>query len=77
MAEPNPRLAEARLHLERVTMGLARRIGVTDTAHVLAGALVGLLMANAGRLQAIDFLEDVTDQLREDHPENFIAEPGA
>jgi hypothetical protein len=71
MAEHDRSLEDARDSLEVIARGMAVRFGLEETARLLGGVLVGLTVANAGRPAAIEFLEDLTAQLREDHPENW------
>ena len=76
MGESVAKLDQARAHVEVIARGLAVRFGVEETARLLGGSLVGLLVGTAGRVEAIEFLEDLTAQLREDHPENWAPASG-
>ena len=76
MAEREAKLEQASARVELIARRLAVAYGPEKAAGVLAGALVSLCMAAGGRVAAIEFLEDVTTQLCEDHPENWAPDLG-
>jgi hypothetical protein len=71
MTERDRSLEEARDRLDGLARGLVVKFGAAEAAHLLAGVLLGLTVTTAGRVAAIEFLEGLAAQLREDHPENF------
>lgn len=73
MPEREEKLEEARVRLEGVARGLTAKFGADETARLLAGALLGLLLGAAGRAEAIRFLEDVVAQVESTHPEDTAA----
>ena len=76
MVERDRSLEDARDRLEGIARSLAVRFGPEEAARLLGGVLVGLTVSTAGRRAAIEFLEDLASQLREDHPENWAQGSG-
>jgi hypothetical protein len=71
MGERDLTLHEARVELESIARKLTVLFGPEATARLLSALLLGVTVGTAGRVAAIEFLEDLAAQLREDHPENW------
>ena len=72
MGELDPKMAEARTRLEGLAVGLVLCSGLEPAARLIAGTFLGLLLANAGRPATVAYLEDLTAQVRDVHPEDTL-----